>query len=426
MVYCRYMRVLLISANTERINMPTIPLGLMLVAEASKRSGYDVDLLDLMFKENPQIALHNRIDEFNPEVIGISVRNIDDQSLENPKFLLENVRPLIGWCRAISSAPIVLGGAGYSIFPDEVLEYLGADIGVQGEGETTFPMILERISRGENPAALPGVYIRGRKGCLKQKFCTALDALPLPEDDAWANADPKNPDIWIPIESRRGCPNFCSYCSTFQIQGRTIRTRSPHLIARHVERLVDQGFKQFYVVDNSFNIPESQGLELCNSLADLQLDIKWRAILYPHGVTERLVRSMKRAGCFEVAMGFESGSERMLKEMNKHFVPDEVRRACKMLKDNGIRRIGFLLFGAPGETRESVEESLEFADSLDLEELRTTVGIRIYPGTKLAKRALAEGIITAEDELLLPHFYLEPEVDPWIRNAVTAGFRLRE
>jgi radical SAM superfamily enzyme YgiQ (UPF0313 family) len=419
------MRVFLISANTEKINMPTIPLGLMLVAEASRRSGHDVEFLDLMFEENPQIVLQNRIGRFNPEVIGVSVRNIDDQSLENPWFLLGNVRPLIEWCRSASSAPIILGGAGYSIFPDEVLEYLDADMGVHGEGETIFPAILERITRGEDPGALPGVHIRGRKGRLEQKFCTALDDLPLPEDNGWIKADPQSADIWFPIESRRGCPNFCSYCSTFQIQGRSVRIRSPRLIARYVERLAGRGFQQFYIVDNSFNIPESQGLELCNSLEDLQLDIKWKAILYPHGVSEKLVTSMKQAGCREVAIGFESGSERILKEMNKHFVPDEVRRLCKMLADNGIRRIGFLLLGGPGETRESVEESLDFADSLDLDGLRTTVGIRIYPGTPLAKRALAEGMIKSENELLTPRFYLAPEVDPWIRNAATAGFRIK-
>jgi radical SAM superfamily enzyme YgiQ (UPF0313 family) len=212
-----------------------------------------------MFRKDPQAAFNNRIGVFNPEVIGISVRNIDDQNLESPRFLLENVRPLIEWCRAASSAPIILGGAGYSIFPDEALEYLGADMGVHGEGETTFAAILERIARGEDPATLPGVHICGRKGRLEQKSCAALDALPLPDDDAWADADPKSADTWMPIESRRGCPNFCSYCSTFRIQGRTVRTRPPRLIARHVERLVRRGFKQFYVVDNSFNIPESQG-----------------------------------------------------------------------------------------------------------------------------------------------------------------------
>ncbi len=422
MVYCRAMRVLLISANTERLNMPTIPLGLMIVAAATRKAGHIVSFLDLMFKEDPRTALCDRIRVFHPEVIGISVRNIDDQNMESPRFLLEGVRPLVKWCRSSSSAPIILGGAGYSIFPDEALEYLDADMGVQGEGEVTFPAILESIALGEDPATVPGVHIRGREGRLTRSFCAALDALPLPDIDAWADADPESEDTWIPIESRRGCPNFCSYCSTFRIQGRTVRTRSPFLIAQQVERLFRQGFKKFYFVDNSFNIPESQGLALCDSLASLGLDIRWRAILYPHGVTEKLVTAMKRAGCFEVAMGFESGCERVLKEMNKHFAPDEVRRACKLLADNGIRRIGFLLLGGPGETRESVEESLAFADSLELDGLRITVGIRIYPGTQLAGRALAEGLITSEDQLLTPHFYLARGVDPWIRSAVTAGF----
>ncbi len=426
MVYCRAMRVLLISANTERLNMPTIPLGLMFVAAATRKAGHTVRFLDLMLQADPRAALHNQIAVFNPEVIGISVRNIDDQNMESPRFLLESVRPLVESCRSYSSAPIILGGAGYSIFPDEALEYLDADMGVHGEGEVAFPAILERIAQGEDPATLPGVHVRGRKGHLTQDFCAALDTLPLPDDDAWADADPESADTWIPIESRRGCPNFCSYCSTFSIQGRTVRTRSPFLIAQQVERLARQRFKQFYFVDNSFNIPESQALELCNSLARLDLDIRWRAILYPHGVTERLVTSMKRAGCFEVALGFESGCGRILKEMNKHFSPDEVRRTCKLLADHGIRRIGFLLLGGPGETRESVRESLSFAESLDLDGLRVTLGIRIYPGTQLARRALAEGLMTSDDELLTPHFYLASDVDPWIRNAVKAGFRSKE
>ena len=417
------MRVLLISANTEQINMPTVPLGLMVVAESCRCAGHEVDFLDLMFRENPHTVLNNHIRDFNPEVIGISVRNIDDQNMENPGFLLEKVRPVIDWCRAASPAPIILGGAGYSIFPDEVLSYLGADMGVHGEGEVIFPALLECIARGEDPASVPGIHIRGRKGHLERRSSVELDSLPLPSEDAWSEVDRHNAGIWIPIESRRGCPNLCSYCSTFCIQGRTVRTRSPRQIAEHLQMLSRRGFSQFYIVDNSFNIPESQGLEICNSISDLHLDIKWRAILYPHGVTEKLVRSMKEAGCIEVALGFESGCERVLKGMNKHFVPDEVKETSKMLSDYGIRRTGFLLFGGPGETRESVEESLAFADSLDLDGLRTTVGIRIYPGTSLAGRALREGVISSESELFTPRFYLAKEVDPWIRQHVTPGFR---
>jgi len=420
------MRVLLISANAEQVNMPTIPLGPMLVAASTRSLGHEVQFLDLMFKENAEVVLQNRIKDLNPEVIGISVRNIDDQTFENPEFFLENVRSVIDWCKAASSAPVILGGAGYSIFPDAVLEYLNADMGVQGEGERIFPAILERLDRGEDPSTLPGVHIPGRKGCPGQEFYEDLDSFPLPDDETWSDFDPKSEDTWIPVETRRGCPNYCSYCSTVRIQGSRVRTRSPLLVAQCMERLSRLGFKNFYVVDNSFNIPESQGLDFCDQLASLHLDIQWKAILYPHGVTPKLVKSMKRAGCVEVAVGFESGCTRILKGMNKHFEPDEVRRVCRILADNEIRRIGFLLFGAPGETRESVLQSLDFADSLNLEGLRTTVGIRIYPGTELEKRALSEGIIHSKDELLFPRFYLAKEVDPWIRNTVETGFRLKK
>jgi hypothetical protein len=130
------MRVLLISANTEQINMPVLPLGLAYVAAAADSQGHTVKMLNLMMQINTQKALHEAIDEFNPEIIGISVRNIDDQNMENPRFLLETVKDVVTNCRKYSGATIVLGGAGYSIFPQATLDFLKADIGIQGEGES--------------------------------------------------------------------------------------------------------------------------------------------------------------------------------------------------------------------------------------------------------------------------------------------------
>ena len=419
------MRVLLVSANTEQLNMPTVPVGLGLVAAATRRAGHEVTFLDLMFEAEPDAALRRAIEAARPEAIGISVRNIDDQALAAPRFRLAKVRPVIDACRAASAAPIVLGGAGYSLFPDEALAYLGADLGVRGEGEVAFPRLLERLARGDDPIAVPGVHAAGRGATAEPPFDAPLESLPLPDDDAYASADPARPDIWVPVESRRGCPNDCSYCSTARIQGRTIRARAPRAVAEHVARLAGLGYRRFYFVDNSFNIPEAHALELCRALAELRLGLEWRCILYPHKVSEALVEAMANAGCVEVALGFESGNERGLRGMNKRFSPDDVRRVSALLAEHGIRRIGFLLLGGPGETRESVEESLAFAESLGLDALRTTVGIRIYPGTGLAKRALAEGVIESERDLLLPRFYLAREVDPWLRETVEAGFRAR-
>jgi len=409
------MKVLLIAANTERLNMVTIPLGLGLVCAATRSAGHEVAFLDLLCETDPRGAVKRAMADFAPEVIGISVRNIDDQCRENPRFLLGPVREVVDECRAGSMAPVVLGGAGYSIFPREALAFLGADYGVAGDGEAAFAALLERLAAGQSPAGLPGVYAAGGAPGTPRAESRDLDALPL-WDDALAPAATE--DLWIPVQSRRGCPNDCSYCSTSRIQGRRIRRRSPRRVVEAIARLARAGHRRFYFVDNSFNLPERYALELCEALAALDPPVIWRCILYPERVRARLVRAMAAAGCHEVSLGFESGCPRILREMNKRFTPEDVRRTSDLLAAHGIRRFGFLLLGGPGETRESVEESLAFARSLHLDELRITVGIRIYPGTPLAGRAVAEGVIASEADLLHPRFYLAPGLEPWIHPRV--------
>jgi radical SAM superfamily enzyme YgiQ (UPF0313 family) len=117
-------------------------------------------------------------------------------------------------------------------------------------------------------------------------------------------------------------------------------------------------------------------------------------------------------------MGFESGSKRTLKNMNKRFTPAEIRQISDMVSDHGIRRMGFLLLGSPGETKKSIEESLAFADSLKQESLKITAGVRIYPHTSLAKKAIEEGVISPQDDLLLPRFYLAEGLEPWLRDTL--------
>jgi hypothetical protein len=126
------MKVLLVSANTEQFNMPAMPLGLACVAEAAKNAGHDITMLDLMFEADVSATLKSGIAKFSPECIGVAVRNIDDQNPENPMFLLEKVKEIVTICRDLSSTPIVLGGAGYSMFPESVLAYLDADFGIEG------------------------------------------------------------------------------------------------------------------------------------------------------------------------------------------------------------------------------------------------------------------------------------------------------
>jgi len=418
--------VLLVSANTERINLPALPLGLGLVAAAVRRAGHRTALLDLRAVADPRSALRAAIEQGAPDVIGISVRNIDDQEMESPRFLLGQVRDIVAACRALSEACVVLGGAGYSIFPDAALAYLGADMGVCGEGEVVFPLLLSRLERGEDPSGLPGLHVAGRGAETERVFATDLDGLPFPDDALWRSADPTDPELWLPVQSRRGCALECSYCSTPQIEGRLLRARSPRLVAEGIAHLVTSGFRRFQFVDNTFNLPPSYALDLCRWITALRLDIVWRSILYPHDVPEELVAAMAEAGCAEVSLGFESGCRRILRMMNKRFDPDEVRCISDRLAARGIRRFGFLLLGGPGETEDSVEESLAFAESLHLDALKITTGVRIYPHTPLAGTALREGLIAPGEDLLPPRFYLAPGLAGWLPARVKAWRAERE
>lgn len=412
------MRVLLISPNTERVNMPTLPLGLSLVAAAARRAGHEIRFLDLLNAHDPIVAARQAVGQFSPEVIGISIRNIDNQQMGNPRLLIKPLKEIVAACRAASEAPIVLGGAGFSIFPQAALAYLGADYGVCGEGESAFLSLLARLQSGEDPAGLPGVHVAGRDFPPPRVFVEDLDSLPLPEDDLWSTADPNDPETWVPVQTRRGCPLDCAYCSTPDLEGRELRSRSPRQVAEHVAQIAEAGFPRFYFTDNTFNLPPSYALELCRSLESLRLDIAWRAIVYPSDMPEELAGAMARAGCVEVSLGFESGSPAVLRAMNKRFGPEDVRKVSVRLGAHGIRCLGFLLLGGPGETRESAVESMDFADSLNLEILHVSVGIRIYPRTPLARLAVEEGLVSADDDLLHPRFYVRPGLEGFIREEV--------
>ena len=335
--------------------------------------------------------------------------------MRNPRFLLDQAREAVAWCREASTAPIVLGGAGFSILPQPILNYLDADMGIQGEGETIFPELLRRLDAGEAArqlcpgssqgedsarcaAHLPRTWMRCHcriHRCYRDHLSGARDAP-------------------VPVQTRRGCPMSCSYCSTPTIEGKLVRWRSPESVVAWITRWVEEGFRNFYFVDNTFNLPPSYATQLCSKIIAAGLNISWRCILFPGGLTPNLIEMLAKAGCTEVSLGFESGSERMLHRMNKQFQSGEVRRASEMLRRHSIRRMGFLLLGGPGETKESAEESLAFAESLELDILRMSVGIRIYPHTDLSRAAMEEGLISSEEDLLFPRFYMAKGIEDWL------------
>jgi radical SAM superfamily enzyme YgiQ (UPF0313 family) len=415
------MHTLLISANTEKINMPTLPMGLGCVAAAVAAAGHSVDFLDLMAVDDWRSRLVAQLAQRPPDLIGISIRNIDDQVSLAPRFLLEKAREVVRFCQTHSRAPIVLGGAGYSIFPERTLDYTGADMGIQGEGEIPMVMLLARVAASASLADVPGLYIKGKGLQAPRTYLRDLDRFPLPGPSLFDARFAADPNYFLPIQTRRGCPLDCSYCSTATIEGHLIRKRSAQAVIEALTHWRAAGFSRVFFVDNIFNLPEKYAIELCERMSAAGLEIHWNAILYPGKISATLARAMARAGCRGVSLGFESGVQPILDGLHKHFSIEEIQQACGLLADHGISRMGFLLLGGPGETRDTVLQSLAFADSLHLESIKVTIGLRIYPYTELARIAVQEGVIPADADLLAPRYYLARALEEaWLRDTVQA------
>ncbi len=415
------MKVLLLSVITENLFMTVLPLGAAYVAAAARDAGHDVEMLNLKSGKNDYLEiLKNEVHRFGPEVIGVSMRNVDNQTMKDTVFLVDPVKEVVKTCREISDAPIVLGGAGYSIFPASSLAYTRADMGIRGEGETAFVTLLHRLADGKQPVDVPGIYLPEKGIQTTPYFPKSLDdyTMPLPHVHMEIPEDSPDSPIWMPVQTRRGCPMDCSYCSTSAIEGRHLRKHSPERVAENIKQYVAAGITHFFFVDNTFNFPASYAEALCDRIIAEKLNIKSRCIVYPSKIDAGLVGKMAKAGFREVSLGFESGSDVILRNFNKRFSREEVRRISTLFKKENIFQMGFLLLGGPGETRQTVLESLEFVDDLSLDVVKLSIGIRLYPNTPLAERAVLEGKIFARDNLLLPQFYVVEEIRAWLYDTV--------
>jgi len=412
------MKVLFFSCSMPDLIMPTLPLGMVSVATAVQQADHDVKLVDVLPDCDFEAAVTAALKDFIPDAIGIAVRNIDDQSMTDTRFLLDPLKTITATCRALTKAPIILGGAGYSMYPELLLEWLDGDIGIVGDGEAGLPAVLDQLRLGVDVTMIKGVYVKSYTPVKKRCATPDFNRLPQPDPALWSCPAEGREEVWLPFQTRRGCALACSYCSTASIEGTTLRTRNSKHVAGHIRRHYEAGFRRFYCTDNTFNLPGDYARELCRALIDSVPPITWSCIVYPYKVAEDLVEDMARAGCTEISLGFESGSPAILKRMNKRFSVEDVRHAAGLFEKHGIKLQGYLLLAGPGETRDTVHESLVFADSLPLDFLKLTTGIRIYPGTGLARTAVSEGVIALDDDLLQPRFYCASGLDGWIQEEV--------
>ncbi|MGH7898884.1 MAG: lipid biosynthesis B12-binding/radical SAM protein [Candidatus Binatia bacterium] len=407
------MRVLLISANTERLPDPVYPIGPAYVGAAARRAGHEVDTVDLCFVpdlEAREKAVVDKLREFAPEVIGISLRNLDNSAYPENRSYIEDYRALISWVRASSSAPIVLGGAGFTVMPTTILEELHADYGVVGEGEFAFPWLLGMIERGE--AVRPssefscqpvngGVLVNG---VARIKH---LDEAGAPDRDLFDIGSYYERGGCLNVQTKRGCCFDCVFCSYPLIEGTKVRSRSAEKVVDEIDELHrEHGIRHIFFVDNIFNFPLPHAKRVCQGLIDRGLDVEWSGYLNPKFVDEELVRLMAASGCKGVEFGTDSGAATMIANLRKEFDAEDLRRSSRLCQQYGVKFCHSLIFGGPGETDETVEQTLALMEELRPTAVVAFTGIRVLPGTGMVDIALHDGQIDGDDNLLHPKFYI--------------------
>jgi len=380
------MKILLIQPNYDaHVIHPPLGLGYLASFLRAKEEEIEVFIFDGTLKNATIQDFVIAVEEFGPDLVGISVLTRGhSQVKEIIKALKKRFKKL----------PIVIGGAQVSAAPKEVLADLGADFGVVGEGEVTLWELVKRIEiLNQDPETSSGLKVQNDKkisGFEKinglvfkddkgrimvnqpRQLIDDLDSLPFP---AWDLMPPKSYRIApvlepakafpvAPIITSRGCPYNCSFCASGIIWGRKIRFRSPENVLEEIEILKNEfGVGEIHFADDNFTMDIKRAEKICDSMVKKKINLPWQC---PNGVridrlTVPLLKKMKRSGCYAVGLGIESGNQIVLKKVNKNLDLKIVSKVLGNLKKTGIESYGFFILGLPGETRKTMEETIDFA-----------------------------------------------------------------
>src|SRR3954462_502647 len=406
-------RVLLVSTNRERQPYPVVPNGLACIASALDAAGNNVRFLDLCFARDPVGRARDVARAFRPDVIGVSIRNIDNSDAIALRHYTPEARIVLQALRqAAPDAKVVAGGAAFGVAPEALFRDLGVDYAVAGDGERASVALISAIASGKAVEGLPGVVREkhGRVTFTPPGEDADLDSLPSPSLHRWIDlARYQRNGATIPIQTKRGCVYKCIYCTYRNVEGWGYRTRDPELVADEIEELkVKAGIHHFDFVDSTFNSPPGHALQVCEAISRRKLRVHLDTTNFtPATASAELLAAMKPAGFRTLGITAESASDPVLARLEKGFSAAKVREVAERVERHGIRTLWIFLVGGPGETSETVEETLDFA-RWRLERgdaVYMTVGLRIYPGTTLHRIAIAEGIVPPNSALLDPTFY---------------------
>lgn len=408
-------RIFILSSNTAVDPYPVYPLGMAVVSGVLQAAGHQVMQHDCLAQGSEPHLLEEKIRSFAPDLLALSLRNIDnvDSFSGDAGWFLHAARELVACLRRISSVPIVVGGPALTIMPEAISDYLQVDHAIVGEGERSFPELVAALARGE---ALPRVIQRGRP--------VAGDEFGSPLYEPELVRFYHHHSGMLNLQTKRGCPYRCSYCSYPHLEGGQFRVRDPRQVVEELKRLkTDHGTDHVFFTDSVFNDPKGEYLHLVEELLRANLDLKWSAFFRPQGFGRKELVLMKRAGLYALELGTDAASDVTLAGISKGLTFAEVLEINDACIKERLPAAHFVMFGVPDETEATVTAGLENMKALGESVVFAFSGIRILPEAPLHRRAISDGVIAADTPLLKPVYYFSPEVDrSLMEQRITAAF----
>jgi radical SAM superfamily enzyme YgiQ (UPF0313 family) len=416
-------RILLVNANRTCQPYPVFPLGMAYINAVLLQHGHATHWHDPLAGDPP---LAKVIADFRPDVVGVSLRNVDDVVSSRAETYYGVLVEICAEIRAACSATLVLGGSGFSIFPKELLALSGADYGICGEGEAAFLRLLTALETGADPRAIPGlVYRSGDELQTNPPEAMDLRACPEPAFPEGAPSFYLNTSAMLSVQTQRGCPLRCCYCVYPLIEGRRQRHFEPDTVAEQFQRLHRAGARFVFIVDSVFNVNPDHVARVCEALIRSGNTVKWACFLRPQRLDADLMGLMARAGLTHIEFGTDSFCDSVLESYDKSFRFDDILHASTLAHNAGVHYCHFLVCGGPGETEATLDTSFENSLRLPQPVILTMTGIRLYPGTPLWTAVLRESPHLRDTPLLEPFYYYAPGLSHDAVSAKLQSFAAR-
>jgi radical SAM superfamily enzyme YgiQ (UPF0313 family) len=408
--------------NTNRMTPPIGPLSLDYLAGALKTANIEVEILDLCLAANPDEALRTYFAQKQPVLVGLTFRNIDDCFWPSAQWFVPDLANTVQTLRTLTDAAIVLGGVGFSILPERILSYTEADFGIHGDGEQATAMLYAELQGKNQWEKVPGLLWRENGDMVRNPPAWPPILNLTGQRDHLDNRTYFRLGGQCGVETKRGCHRQCIYCVDPLAKGHSHRLREPAEIADEVEVLLRQEIDVLHICDSEFNIPYSHALAVSEEFARRSLGdkVQWYTYMAVLPFDDRLAQAMRQAGCVGINFTGDAASEAMLRIYRQHHTKEHLATAVRLCRENGIAVMTDLLLGGPGETKETLSETIQFIQEIEPDCAGASLGIRIYPHTVLAEMVESQGDwernphikrkYDGEVDLFQPTFYLSRDM----------------